>query len=124
MKLDRHTIDRIMAATDDITGVVVCDGRPYLKWAIESLGVIVHHPLRLGSMPGKEERGVFCEQNIPAESIVVSVPWEVRSTARFVISQDGTVILNTYYSSVWSTAHQHNCSSDLTRVSRSAHGCF
>lgn len=49
----------------------------YIEWAQESLGVIVHHPLRLGSAPGKEERGVYCEQDIPADTIVVSVPWEV-----------------------------------------------
>lgn len=49
----------------------------YLDWAQEELGVVVHHPLRVSSTPGKEERGVFCEENIPAETIVVSVPWEV-----------------------------------------------
>lgn len=49
----------------------------YIEWATDTLGVIVHYPLRVGSMPGKDERGVFCEQDIPAESIVVSVPWEV-----------------------------------------------
>lgn len=54
---------------------VPADG--YLDWAQEELGVIVHHPLRVSSTPGKDERGVFCEEDIPAESIVVSVPWEV-----------------------------------------------
>lgn len=49
----------------------------YLDWAQEELGVVVHHPLRVSSTPGKEERGVFCEENIPAETIIVSVPWEV-----------------------------------------------
>ncbi|CAM9227113.1 unnamed protein product [Ectocarpus sp. 13 AM-2016] len=52
----------------------------YLEWAQEELGVVVHHPLRVSSTPGKEERGVFCEENIPAETIVVSVPWEALMT--------------------------------------------
>ncbi|CAM9830555.1 unnamed protein product, partial [Hapterophycus canaliculatus] len=52
----------------------------YLDWAQEELGVIVHQPLRVSSTPGKEERGVFCEENIPAESIIVSVPWEALMT--------------------------------------------
>lgn len=49
----------------------------YLEWAKEELGVVLHHPLRLASTPGRGERGVFCEDDIPAETIVVSVPWEV-----------------------------------------------
>lgn len=59
----------------DTTSVAPAEG--YLEWAQESLGVIVHHPLRISSTPGREERGVFCEEDIPAETIVVSVPWEV-----------------------------------------------
>lgn len=61
----------------------------YMEWATDTLGVIVHHPLRVGSMPGKDERGVFCEQNVPAESIVVSIPWEVGR----VLHTGGTVEL-------------------------------
>lgn len=49
----------------------------YLGWAKEDLGVVLHHELRLSSTPGREERGVFCEDDIPADTIVVSVPWEV-----------------------------------------------
>lgn len=49
----------------------------YLEWAQESLGVVVHHPLTISPAPGSAERGVYCEENIPAEAIVVSVPWEV-----------------------------------------------
>ena len=49
----------------------------YLEWAQESLGVVVHHPLTISPAPGMAERGVYCEEDIPAEAIVVSVPWEV-----------------------------------------------
>ena len=49
----------------------------YLGWAKDQLGVVLHHELRLSSTPGKEERGVFCEDDIPGDTIVVSVPWEV-----------------------------------------------
>lgn len=49
----------------------------YLGWAKDELGVVLHHELRLSSTPGREERGVFCEEDIPADTIVVSVPWEV-----------------------------------------------
>lgn len=55
----------------------VAPAEGYLEWAQEKLGVVVHHPLRVLSTPGKAERGVFCDQDIPAETIVVSVPWEV-----------------------------------------------
>lgn len=50
----------------------------YLEWAQNNLGVILHYPLRVSSTAGKEERGVFCEEDISADTIVVSVPWEVR----------------------------------------------
>eukprot|EP00903_Cladosiphon_okamuranus_P007725 g7485.t1 len=52
----------------------------YLGWAREDLGVVLHHELRLSSTPGREERGVFCEVDIPADTIVVSVPWEALMT--------------------------------------------
>eukprot|EP00752_Nemacystus_decipiens_P012039 g10674.t1 len=52
----------------------------YLGWAKEQLGVVLHHELRLSSTPGREERGVFCENDIPADTIVVSVPWEALMT--------------------------------------------
>lgn len=55
----------------------------YLGWAKEDLGVVLHHELRLSSTPGREERGVFCEDDIPADTIVVSVPWEVGGVGRF-----------------------------------------
>lgn len=56
----------------------VAPAEGYLEWAQEKLGVVVHHPLKVLSTPGKDERGVFCERYIPADTIVVSVPWEVR----------------------------------------------
>lgn len=55
------------------------EGLGYLEWAAEELGVILHHKMLVKSTPGREERGVFCEEDIPAETIVVSVPWEVRA---------------------------------------------
>ncbi|CAM9302151.1 unnamed protein product [Ascophyllum nodosum] len=56
------------------------DYNGYLEWAQESLGVLLHFPLRMSPTAGKGERGVFCEDDIPAETIVVSVPWEALLT--------------------------------------------
>ncbi len=55
------------------------EGPGYLEWAADELGVILHHKMVVKSTRGREERGVFCEEDIPAETIVVSVPWEVRA---------------------------------------------
>lgn len=79
-------VSQPVAAVERMSATAIADGsvqeehgldEGYLAWAVNDMGVIVHHPLRVGSMPGREERGVFCQQDIPAESIVVSVPWEV-----------------------------------------------
>ena len=59
------------------SGATTTPAEGYLEWAQESLGVVVHHPLTISPAPGRAERGVYCEEDIPAESIVVSVPWEV-----------------------------------------------
>ena len=61
------------------------DYNGYLEWAQESLGVLLHFPLRMSPTAGKGERGVFCEDDIPAETIVVSVPWEVRMLESSVV---------------------------------------
>ncbi|CAM9617005.1 unnamed protein product [Discosporangium mesarthrocarpum] len=58
----------------------------YIEWAESNLGVVVHHPLHLGSTPGKDERGVFCVDAVPPESILVSVPWEALLTVEGVVS--------------------------------------
>lgn len=62
----------------DTSTATPADG--YLEWAQESLGVVVHHPLTISPAPGMAERGVYCEEDIPAEAIVVSVPWEALMT--------------------------------------------
>lgn len=73
---DADTASASYTTDDSITALV--PDETYLAWAQDSLGVIIHHPLKVSSTPGKEERGIFCEDDIPAESIIVSVPWEVR----------------------------------------------
>lgn len=72
-----RTNDIHMAEAVDRSATAVSLDEGYLAWAEEELGVVIHHKLRVSSTPGREERGVFCEDDIPADTIVVSVPWEV-----------------------------------------------
>ncbi|CAM9615510.1 unnamed protein product [Pylaiella littoralis] len=69
-----------MAEAVDRSATAVSLDEGYLAWAEEELGVVIHHKLRVSSTPGREERGVFCEDDIPADTIVVSVPWETLMT--------------------------------------------
>lgn len=64
-----------MTDISDTSAAIPAEG--YLEWAQESLGVVVHHPLTICPAPGMAERGVYCKEDIPADTIVVSVPWEV-----------------------------------------------
>ena len=46
----------------------------YLSWAQTSLGITLHHPITIASLPG-HERAIRCINDIPADSKIMSVPF-------------------------------------------------